>query len=113
MLRTSNGAIIESCERGDTGEPFAGLTGAQSQRAEHPNSNERWADMNRDRWKSIGAHAVGLWETASRGATYNPLSPGVLQNPYKAYDGHGRASPPPSLPQRAFLELEFQCLLAD
>ena len=70
--------------------------------------------MNRDRSKSIGAHAVGLWETASRGATYNPLSPGVIQNPYKAYDGHGRASPPPSsLPQRVFLELEFQGLLAD
>ena len=49
----------------------------------------------------------------SGGGTYNPLSPGVIQNPYKAYDGHGRASPPPSLPQRAFLELEFQGLLAD
>ena len=49
--------------------------------------------MNRERWKSIGAHAVGLWETASRGATYNPLSPGVIQNPYKAYARLRRRSP--------------------
>ena len=49
--------------------------------------------MNRERWKSIGAHAVGLWETASRGATYNPLSPDVIQNPYKAYARLRRQSP--------------------
>ena len=41
--------------------------------------------MSRERWKSIGAHAAGLWETGGHGATYNPLSPGVIQNPYKAY----------------------------
>ena len=74
-------------------EPFVWLTGAHSHQAEHPNSNETWADMNRERWKSIGAHAVGVWETASRGATYNPLSPGVIQNPYKAYARLRRRSP--------------------
>ena len=49
--------------------------------------------MNRERWKSIGAHAVGLWETASCGATYNPLSPDVIQDPYKAYARLRRRSP--------------------
>ena len=74
-------------------EPFAGLTGAQARQAEHPNSNGTWADMSRERWKSIGAHAVGLWETGGHGATYNPLSPGVIQNPYKAYARLRRRSP--------------------
>ena len=73
--------------------PFAGLTGAQARQAEHPNSNETWADMSRERWKSIGAHAVGLWETASRGATYNPLSAGIIQDPYKTYARLRRRSP--------------------
>ena len=49
--------------------------------------------MNRERWKGIGAHAVGFWETARSGATYNPLSPGVIQNPYKAYARLRRRSP--------------------
>ena len=49
--------------------------------------------MSRERWKSIGAHAVGLWETAGHGATYNPLSPGVIQNPYKTYARLRRRSP--------------------
>ena len=49
--------------------------------------------MNRERLKSFGAHTVGLWETARRGATYNPLSPGVIQNPYKAYARLRRRSP--------------------
>ena len=49
--------------------------------------------MNRERWKSIGAHAVGFWETARSGATYNPLSPGVIQNPYKVYARLRRRSP--------------------
>ena len=33
----------------------------------------------------MGAWAVGLWETASHGATYNPMSRHVIQNPYRAY----------------------------
>ncbi len=49
--------------------------------------------MNRERWRSRGAHAVGLWETASRGATYNPLSSSVIQSPYKAYARLRRRSP--------------------
>ena len=49
--------------------------------------------MNRERWKGIGAHAVGFWETARSGATYNPRSPGVIQNPYKAYARLRRRSP--------------------
>ena len=41
----------------------------------------------------MGARAVSLWETVSRGATYNPLSPGVIQNPYEAYARLRRRSP--------------------
>ena len=39
------------------------------------------------------AHAVSLWETASRGASYNPLSPSVVQNPYETYALLRRRSP--------------------
>ena len=49
--------------------------------------------MNTHRWKLAAAHGVGLWETVSRGATYNPLSPGVVLNPYKAYGTLRRRSP--------------------
>ena len=49
--------------------------------------------MNTDRWKRTAAHGVGLWETVSRGATYNPLSPSVIQNPYKVYGELRRRSP--------------------
>ena len=49
--------------------------------------------MNPDRWRRAAAHGVGLWETASRGATYNPLSPSVIQNPYKVYEELRRRSP--------------------
>ena len=49
--------------------------------------------MNRERWRSLGANAVSIWETASRGATYNPLSPGVIQNPYEVYARLRRRSP--------------------
>ena len=48
--------------------------------------------MNTHRWK-LAAHGVGLWEMVSRGATYNPLSPGVVQNPYKVYRTLRRRSP--------------------
>ena len=49
--------------------------------------------MNPDRWRRTAAHGVGLWETASRGATYNPMSPSVIQNPYKVYADLRRRSP--------------------
>ena len=49
--------------------------------------------MNTDRWKRTTAHGVGLWETVSRGATYNPLSASVIQNPYKVYEELRRRSP--------------------
>ena len=49
--------------------------------------------MNPDRWRRTAARGVGLWETASRGATYNPMSPSVIQNPYKVYAELRRRSP--------------------
>ena len=49
--------------------------------------------MNPDRWKVPAAHGVALWETASRGASYNPLSPSVIQNPYETYRKLQRHSP--------------------
>ena len=49
--------------------------------------------MNPDRWRRTAARGVGLWETASRGATYNPLSRSVIQNPYKVYAALRRRSP--------------------
>ena len=49
--------------------------------------------MNPDRWRRRAARGVGLWETARRGATYNPLSPSVIQNPYKVYAALRRHSP--------------------
>ncbi len=49
--------------------------------------------MNPDRWKVPAARGVALWETLSRGATYNPLSPRVIQNPYEVYRKLRRHSP--------------------
>ena len=49
--------------------------------------------MIRERWRSTLAHSVSLWETVSRGASYNPLSPSVIQNPYEAYSRLRRHSP--------------------
>ena len=46
-----------------------------------------------DRWKVPAAHGVALWETLTRGATYNPLSPRVIQNPYQVYRKLRRHSP--------------------
>ena len=46
-----------------------------------------------DYWRRTAAHAVGLWETGVRGATYNPLSSKVMQNPYKVYAELRRRSP--------------------
>lgn len=49
--------------------------------------------MNRQRWRSLGASAVSLGEKATRGATYNPLSRSVIQNPYETYSRLRRRSP--------------------
>ena len=49
--------------------------------------------MKPDRWKLPAAGVVALWETVSRGATYNPLSPSVIQNPYPVYRRLRRHSP--------------------
>ena len=49
--------------------------------------------MNLERWRSPGARAVSTWERASRGATYNPLSRSVIQNPYETYARLRRRSP--------------------
>ena len=49
--------------------------------------------MNRRRWRSLGAHAVGIGERARSGATYNPLSRSVIQNPYETYARLRRRSP--------------------
>ena len=39
------------------------------------------------------ARGVSLWEIASRGASYNPLSPSVIQDPYETYARLRRDSP--------------------
>ena len=46
-----------------------------------------------ERWRGPAAHGASFWETASRGASYNPLSPSVIQNPYKTYTRLRRYSP--------------------
>ena len=46
-----------------------------------------------ERWRSAATHGVSLWETATRGASYNPLSPSVIQYPYKTYARLRRHSP--------------------
>ena len=45
------------------------------------------------RLKALGAGAIGAWEYATCGAAYNPLSRGVIQNPYPAYAVLRRRSP--------------------
>ena len=46
-----------------------------------------------DRLRRTVAYSVALWETVSRGATYNPLSRRVVQNPYGVYAALRRRSP--------------------
>ena len=46
-----------------------------------------------ERWRGAAAHGASFWETASRCASYNPLSPSVIQNPYKTYTRLRRYSP--------------------
>ena len=49
--------------------------------------------MHTDRSRRVLAHGVGLWEAASRGAAYNPLSRRVIQSPYRVYAALRRRSP--------------------
>ena len=49
--------------------------------------------MHTDRSRRVLAHGVGLWEAASRGAAYNPLSRRVIQDPYRVYAALRRRSP--------------------
>ncbi len=49
--------------------------------------------MNRQRWRRLGACAVSVGEVARSGATYNPLSRSVIQNPYATYARLRRRSP--------------------
>lgn len=49
--------------------------------------------MNRQRFRRLGAGAVSIGERARSGATYNPLSRSVIQNPYDAYSRLRRRSP--------------------
>lgn len=49
--------------------------------------------MNRQRWRSLGARAVSIGERVTSGATYNPLSMSVIQNPYETYSRLRRRSP--------------------
>ena len=44
-------------------------------------------------WRGTAARGVSLWETATRGASYNPLSARVIQNPYRTYARLRRYSP--------------------
>ncbi len=49
--------------------------------------------MNGRRWRSLGARAASIGERARSGATYNPLSPSVIQSPYETYSRLRRRSP--------------------
>ena len=49
--------------------------------------------MSRERWRGLVAHAVGIGERATRGATYNPLSRSVIQSPYETYSRLRRRNP--------------------
>ena len=46
-----------------------------------------------ERWRSAAVHGVSLWEAATHGASYNPLSAHVIQNPYQTYARLRRHSP--------------------
>ncbi|MYJ95101.1 MAG: cytochrome P450 [Proteobacteria bacterium] len=46
-----------------------------------------------ERWRKAASHGVSFLETVSCGASYNPLSPTVIQNPYKTYAQLRRYSP--------------------
>ncbi|MDE0006256.1 MAG: cytochrome P450 [Rhodospirillaceae bacterium] len=46
-----------------------------------------------ERWRKAASHGVSFLETVRGGASYNPLSPRVIQNPYKTYARLRRYSP--------------------
>ena len=46
-----------------------------------------------ERWRSAAVRGVSLLETATHGASYNPLSARVIQNPYQTYARLRRHSP--------------------
>ena len=46
-----------------------------------------------ERSRSIAARGVSLWERTRCGASYNPLSPSVIRDPYEAYARLRRHSP--------------------
>lgn len=49
--------------------------------------------MKRQRWRSLGAQVAGIGERATSGATYNPLSRSLIQDPYPIYSRLRRRSP--------------------
>ena len=53
---------------------------------------KRWPKIP-EGWRGTAAHCVSLWETASCGASYNPLSAHGIQNPYRTYARLRRYSP--------------------
>ena len=46
-----------------------------------------------ERWRKAASHGVSFLETVRGGASYNPLSPTVIQNPYRTYARLRRYSP--------------------
>ncbi|MDD9997185.1 MAG: hypothetical protein OXQ89_05520 [Rhodospirillaceae bacterium] len=46
-----------------------------------------------EEWRGTTARSVSLWETATCGASYNPLSARIIQNPYETYARLRRHSP--------------------
>ena len=49
-------------------------------------TQRKWPTILRARrLKALGAGAIGAWEWVTCGAAYNPLSRGVIQNPYPTY----------------------------
>lgn len=46
-----------------------------------------------ERWRKAASRGVSFLETVRGGASYNPLSPTVIQNPYKTYARLRRNSP--------------------
>ena len=53
---------------------------------------KRWPKIP-EGWRGAAARSVSLWETASCGASYNPLSAHDIQNPYRTYARLRRHSP--------------------
>ena len=58
-----------------------------------PMDKTRSKGAQRDRWRRCGALALSLAERARYGASYNPLSERIIQDPYPAYARLRSASP--------------------